>query len=227
MAVIPRRIAHADKPAAWPLVARAKAGAFVMLAFIVLASGSAFAGSAASVPAPATHPGRFVSQQFGITLVYPHRIRVLEHFPSSYLMPQPRWNHRGPRHVPGQALVALKLPGSNAAKRGLLRLGVSDTPKAVQDCLFTPAEIKRWLPGVNKVRHVRIDHVYFQMVTSGSAAAGHDMSERLYRGVHNGLCIAVDLIVAGSWAVDEKPAFSTDEAVQRLTGLLQGLHFVK
>lgn len=196
------------------------------IAALVAASSPLLAESATSGAALEADTAHFTSQTFGITLDYPSSLKVLSQFPSSYLMPQPRWNHRGPLHVPGQALVALELPDSNAVKRGLLRLGASNVPKAVQDCLFTQSEIDRWVPGVNKVRHVRIDDVDFQMVTSGGAAAGHGMSEELYRAVHDGHCIAVDLIVAGSWAVDEKPAFSTDEAFQRLTELLQGLHFI-
>lgn len=168
----------------------------------------------------------FVSQAFGITLHYPATLEALEEFPSSFFTPGSGWNHRGPKQVPGSALIALKLPDSNAVLHGVLRLGASNAPKALNDCLFSKEEIQTQLPGINTVHQVRLDKVDFQMVTSGGAATGHEISERSYRAVHTNHCIAIDLIVAGSWAVENQQApFSTDEAFNQLTALLAGLDF--
>lgn len=198
----------------------------IALAVVVLAlaSSAALAKSATDTTVSNAPMARFVSQKVGITFAYPSRLKQFDHFPSSYLMPNPRWNHRGPHNAPGHQLVALKLPDSNAASTGILRLGVSDDARARQYCSFSSAEIDR-LPGVNTVQHLRIDHVDFQMVTSGGTAGPADISEQSYRAAYNGYCIAIDLVVTGNWASEQKAAFSNDEAFHRLTDLLQGIQF--
>lgn len=169
---------------------------------------------------------RFVSHQYGMVLDYPGGLTVHHEFQPGYFLGT-RWNAYAPKNVAGDALLALRLPESNEVTKGILRLGASDAPRAVRHCVLSATAVD-WVSR-HKAESVQIAGVTFQRVTHSGAGMSHYLQRRSYRAVHDGHCIAIDLIVAGTnphvYAPPRTPPFSVDAAFTRLTALLDGFRF--
>lgn len=180
---------------------------------------------AACVHAPAKHgPGaaRFDSPGHNVAMVYPASLQARRDFESGYFL-QTRWNPDAPEDVPGEGLLTLTLPGSNKLVTAELRLGASDSDRAVEDCA---------LPDdghAGAVSTVVLDGVTFRRRDTGDAGMNHFLSRHAYRGVAHGHCYAIDLIVDGTnpgvYPGNPEPPMTRQAAFRRLTALLGGLTF--
>lgn len=183
-------------------------------------------GSDSAGDRPVRDSARFVSQKYGLVFAYPEDLVVRHDFQSGYFLGE-RWNSHVPDDAAGDALLALRLPASNAVTKAVLRLGASDAPRAVQYCLLSPSTVARL--SRDEADYMRIDGVRFQRVMRSSAGMSHYLHRRSYRAVYNDHCIAIDLVVAGTnpqvYAPPRTPPFSVDAAFRRLAALLQGLRF--
>lgn len=167
---------------------------------------------------------RFHSQHYGLAFDYPGKLTVRHDFQSGYF-PGERWNPDAPDDVPGDMLLALRLPASNEVTKGILRLGASDAPVARQHCTLSQSAVASLPRGESG--QTRIDGVTFQRVTRSDAGMNHYRRMHSYRAVQDGHCIAIDIIVAGTnpqvYEPPRSAPFSSDAAFQRLTALLDGL----
>ncbi len=176
-----------------------------------------------SAPVPGSQ-ARFVSQDYRLAVDYPRELKAAHDFESDYFLGS-RWDSSSDGNTAGAALLALTLPDSNNLVRGVMRIGASDDARAIDVCL--PAA------GTLDTRSTRIDGVDFVRLDQGDAAMNHYSQVRRYRAVRDDQCIAIDLIVtgtrAGVYAADDRPEqpFTPDQAMDRLSDLLDGIHFLR
>lgn len=198
----------------------------LVMAVSLLAGCFSGPGSGSAADSPDSDSARFVSQKYGLVFAYPTDLVIHHDFQPGYFLDE-RWNTYVPEDVAGDALLALRLPDSNEVTKAVLRLGASDAPEAVQHCLLPPATVAR--VSRHEATSTRIGGVRLQRVTHSGAGMSHYLHRRSFRTVHNGRCIAIDLIVAGTnpkvYAPPRTPPFSVDVAFRRLAALLQGLQF--
>lgn len=76
---------------------------------------------------------------------------------------------------------------------------------------------------------VRLDGVEFLRFEAGDAAMSHYLNVRSYRGVHDGRCYAIDLLVYGTrpevYEPPATPPFTQEAAFARLERALAGFAF--
>jgi|GEM_PF-2247228 len=197
----------------------------VFVASLALLAGCA--GSPAWDPkAPlASDMARFQSSDYRLVIDYPRDVDASRSFVSDYFLGS-RWDSSSDGNTAGTPLLALTLPDSNQLVRAVIRIGASDDARAVDVCL--PA------PGTPGTSDRRIDAIEFTRVDQGDAAMSHYSQTRSYRAVRDeDQCIAIDLIVTGTRAgvydAQDRPEqpFTPDQAMSRLTDLLDGIHFLR
>ena len=191
---------------------------------MALALAGCTGGRANNARAPAT--ARYSNTAYHVALSYPSRLQATARFAGDYLL-APRWNPDAAADVTGKPLLALKLPESNNLLDARLRLGASARPAARADC--QGPSTTNVAPGFAKPRTVAIDGVKFTRYTTGDAGMSHFLQRHSYRGVHQGVCYAVDLVVSGVnpgvYANKPTPPMTRNAAFKRLTALLDGLSF--
>lgn len=196
----------------------------VVLLCTVLLSGCAHDSAFdAGAPVPDSQ-ARFVSQDYRLAVDYPRELEDAHDFESDYFLGS-RWDSSSDGNTAGAALLALTLPDSNKLIRGVMRIGASDDARAVDACL--PAA------DTPNARSTRIHGVDFVRLDQGDAAMSHYSQVRSYRAVRDDQCIAIDLIVTGTraavYAAADRPEqpFTPDQAMDRLSDLLDGIHFLR
>lgn len=124
--------------------------------------------------------------------------------------------------APGERLLLLVLPDSNAIATGLWRLGVSRAPAAIDACLTLP-------PNARDAGSRNIDGRPFHAFTLADAGMSHFQRIEGYRARIDGACYAVDLIVQGTngqvYDPPRQAPFSADHALERLREITTGLRF--
>ncbi|MES1924053.1 hypothetical protein [Salinisphaera sp. T31B1] len=201
----------------------ARAGLVALVFSGVLAACAGARPGDLDTPVAAGHT-RFVSDDYGIVVVYPDRVHAANAFQPDYFLGS-RWNSTADDDTAGSPLLALTLPGSNKLTRGVMRVGASDDARAVDAC-------ERSADGT-RVTTQRIGGVRFTRVDSADAAMNHYSRMQRYRAVHDGRCVAIDLIVTGVnadvYAAEDRPRqpFTPDQAMNRLHALLDGVFFTR
>lgn len=169
--------------------------------------------------APLAH---FQSSAYGFRVDYPQDMIARRSFADGY-MRNDAWKAWAPPGSPGHPIVALIVPGSDDITRAALRIGASRDPQAVNDCLTAPPNA-RGDHGTRTVNGARF--TYFE---AGDAAMNHYMHTHSYRLVHDGACIAIDLMVTGTnpqvYSPPRTPPFTKSAAFATLQKALQGFHF--
>lgn len=157
----------------------------------------------------------FISERYGLSVNYPADLELQRAFSRSYLAAAGWKTYLGADAPPGQALVALVMPQSNAVTRGELRIGVSRDPAALESCTRLPSAAQ---PGSS--RQVMISDVPFTAFQAADAAMSHSLNVTSLRGVHDGTCYAIDVLVfATNPQVYDPPAtppFSAKDVFARL-----------
>ncbi|HEY0333623.1 MAG TPA: hypothetical protein VGC74_07925 [Stenotrophomonas sp.] len=102
------------------------------------------------------------------------------------------WTAFAPAGQPGTALAALRLDGSNDITAAELRIGRSDDAKVVTHCTEPPEEAD------GTPEPVELDGVTFLHYHAADAAMSHYLEVDGYRGLREGQCVAIDLIVSGT-----------------------------
>lgn len=125
--------------------------------------------------------------------------------------------------APGDRLLLLELPESDDVATALWRLGASRDAKAVANCLSLPANAQA-MPSKTTLAGEA-----FTGFTLGDAGMSHFQNAEGYRAVVNDTCYAIDLIVEGTngkvYDPPRQPPFSSDEAMERLRAISDGLSF--
>ncbi|MBB6182806.1 hypothetical protein [Oleiagrimonas soli] len=164
----------------------------------------------------------FRSSAFGFRLDYPKGMLEQRSFTGGYIS-NDAWKAYASPDSKGTPVVALILPGSDDVSRAALRIGASRDPQSVNDCLKAPSTA-RGASGTRSIHGARF--TYFE---AGDAAMNHYMHTHSYRLVHDGACIAIDLMVTGTnpqvYDPPRKPPFTQDDAFARLQQALRGFHF--
>jgi len=102
------------------------------------------------------------------------------------------WTAFAPAGQAGTALAALRLDGSNDITAAELRIGRSDDPQVVTACTEPPSEAQ------GTPEPVELDGVTFLHYHAEDAAMSHYLQVDGYRGLRQGQCVAIDLIVSGT-----------------------------
>ncbi|WP_106419925.1 hypothetical protein [Salinicola tamaricis] len=123
--------------------------------------------------------------------------------------------------APGEALITLALPGSDAITTGLWRLGISRDPEAVRQCQRPPANAQRESSPSTLDGHAVV------VFTQNDAGMNHFREVESYRSVIAATCYAIDLIVEGSngdvYDPPRQAPFSREAAHQALREINAGL----
>lgn len=153
---------------------------------------------------------------------YPTSLQATHGFEKNYFM-NTRWNPDAGQSVSGQGLLTLTLPKSDKLITGELRLGASKKAEAVDNCAL-PED-----GNSQSASSTVIDGVTFQRRNTRDAGMNHFLLRHAYRGIANGHCYAIDLVVDGTnpgvYPDNPKPPMTKKEALQRLSKLLNGLSF--
>ncbi|ROO27059.1 hypothetical protein SAOR_09475 [Salinisphaera orenii MK-B5] len=205
---------------------RRRAWGMILAAVVALAalSGCAAApGMSDTSVASAASSRHYHSPRYGLAIAYPQGVPAARRFEADYFLGT-RWNPDAAAAVPGDALLALTLPGSNTITRGVMRIGASRAPRALAAC-SGPSSGPAGAPA--EPRRVLIDGVAFTRVDTGDAAMNHHLQRHSYRAVTAGRCIAIDLIVTGVnpsvYASPPARPFDRETAFARLEALLSRL----
>jgi len=102
------------------------------------------------------------------------------------------WTAFAPAGQAGTPLAALRLDGSNEITAAELRIGRSDDPQVVTACTEPPSEAQ------GTPEPVELDGVTFLHYHAEDAAMSHYLQVDGYRGLRQGQCVAIDLIVSGT-----------------------------
>ncbi|MFC4728101.1 hypothetical protein [Coralloluteibacterium thermophilus] len=168
---------------------------------------------------------RFRAIEFGFELAYPPEVTFTRSFQRSHLGAG-GWKAFAPTNSRGEPVAALVLPGSNALAAGELRVGVSTQAADVAACLELPPSA---VPGTRGEEE--IDGVPFVRFDAHGTARNSRMFVRGFRAVRNRQCYAIDLIVTGTDAdpatLPQEPPFSREEALVRVSALLDGFGFIR
>ncbi|MDH4572736.1 hypothetical protein [Salinicola acroporae] len=125
--------------------------------------------------------------------------------------------------APGDRLILLELPESDDEETALWRLGASRDEEAVANCLRLPANAQATPSKTTLAGEA------FSGFTLGDAGMSHFQNVEGYRAVVNDTCYAIDLIVQGTdgevYDPPRQPPFSSDEAMERLRTISDGLSF--
>lgn len=186
------------------------------------APGAGTEASRAARPGPSASERSFHSARYGFTLHYAPQLRMTRSFRRNDLG-NGRWKaYAGPGSA-GDPVVALVLPGSNHVTAAELRIGASRDPAAVRSCTQPPGAAQ----GTPSRRTV--DGVPFTYFRAADAAMSHYLETRSYRAVHDGACIAIDLLVTGTrpevYDPPATPPFTQARAFERLQRALRGFRF--
>lgn len=190
--------------------------------FIALALSCLLSACHTQAAPESTSDAHFSSTKYGVTLSYPKTVKAQQGFTSNYFM-NTRWNPDARDHQPGQGLLTLTLPASNKLLTGELRLGVSR--HTTSKCALPDSG------NSGDVTTTTIDGTPFKRRDTRDAGMNHFLLRHAYRGLANGHCYAIDLIVSGTnpgvYPDNPKPPMSKQVAFQKLAKLLDGLSFSK
>lgn len=160
----------------------------------------------------------FSSTQYPLTLDYDSAL-TRENGDASGYFDNGSWQVAG--DAPGERLLLLELPESDEITTGLWRLGASQDPGAVADCLVLP-DNARAMPD-----KTTLGGRTFQGFTTNDAGMSHFQTIQGYRSVIDDTCYAIDLIVEGTngdvYDPPRTAPFSRDDAMQRLQQINNGL----
>lgn len=166
----------------------------------------------------------FTSKQYGFSLQYPANLILRHTFENSYLDSANWKTFTNSDKAPGKAVVSLTLPGSNSVRAGELRIGISRAPKAIQNAIRLPNAARP-----ERLKHIKIDGVNFITYQAGDAGMSHYLNVRSYRGVHNHICYAIDILIIGTngqvYAPPRKPPFTKEYVLRQLTPVVASLKF--
>lgn len=177
---------------------------------------------------PPQQPGyrMFSSERYDIKLRYPADLELRHTFQGSTLAAAGWRTYMGPDAPPGRPLVALVIPASNEVTTGELRIGVSRNPAAVKTCLQLPDAARPASRG-----RVMIDGVPFTTFKAADAGMSHYLIVKSYRGLHEGTCYALDVLVFGTnpnvYDPPATPPFSKHKAFERLVPLALNVQFIE
>lgn len=181
----------------------------------------------ASGPIAAQHapaPGHvFASRAWGFRIDVPDGWAVQRGFKPSYLT-NGTWKTFAAPDAQGQPIVSLVMPGSNDVSDAEIRIGASRAANEVAACNQPPAAVR---PGSVAIR--RIHGIRFTTFAAGDAAMSHHLKVHAYRGVRNGTCYAIDLLVFGTnpqvFDPPARPPFSDARAFAAMDAVAQTLRF--
>lgn len=196
----------------------------LLIALSMLTACSSMAPVSKSIPQSGQQT--FKSERYGIQIRYPADLELHHTFSRSYLAADGWRTYMGPDAPPGQPLVALTMPASNQVTTGELRIGVSRAPAAVETCAHLPAAAR---PETRE--QVMIDGVPFTTFKARDAGMSHYLIVKSYRGVHQGTCYALDVLVFGTnpqvYEPPKKPPFSKKAVFDRLVPVALHMQFIE
>lgn len=176
--------------------------------------------TAQRVPAPG-HV--FESSEWGFRIDVPDGWAVRRGFKPSYLA-NGAWKTFAAPDSQGQPIVALVMPGSNDVSDAEIRIGANRAANEVAACDRPPAALRSGSVAIRRIHGLR-----FTTFAAGDAAMSHHLEVHAYRGVRNGACYAIDLLVFGTNPqVFDPPArspFSDARAFAAMDAAAQTLRF--
>lgn len=148
----------------------------------------------------------YASGEYGFTLRYPTASQIEESFSSTYRAPTSwRVNALGSATgTPLLAVIAYHVVNEKAYPRyytALVRLGVSGYPKEVKNCEKPTTD-----QGEEALSDVELNGTTWKAFSFESAGMMQYVRGVSYRTLHNGLCYALEKIVAGSSYKDDPPS---------------------
>lgn len=174
-----------------------------------------------SAVAPAPSRPTFTDASLGLSLKVPQGMSLHRDFKRSYL-DAGAWKIDAPAGSRGTPEAALVLDGSNAVTSAELRIGSSDDAEAVKHCQDTPPGAP---PGSSN--EATLSGIRFRHFKAGDAAMSHYRDVDGYRAVHDGRCLAIDLLVSGTrpevYDPPKPQPFTHAEAWSKLHAALDGL----
>ena len=181
----------------------------------------------AGVAPSATGTNRQVleSHRFGFRIEYPKGWTTRREFRRGYLA-DGSWKTYAPPGSRGTPVAALVVPGSNRITNAEVRIGVSRARGEVESCAKPPSSLR-----AGSTDRERIDSADFVTFEASDAAMSHYLDVRSYRGVHEGACYAIDLLVYGTnpqvYQPPATPPFSKDQAFAAMRDVLRTFHFTR
>lgn len=187
------------------------------------AAPTATAAPVAAAAAAANAAPAFIDRALGVSLAAVAGMQVHRDFARSYL-DNGAWKAYAAPDSQGSPLVALVMDGSNHIITAELRIGTSSDGAALRDCSAVPDSASP-----ESTSTVLLDGVAFRHFRAADAAMSHYMQVEGYRAVHQGRCIAIDLLLTGTNpdAYPEPPAlpFTRAQAWEKLHEALAAVHF--
>lgn len=190
------------------------------------ASARTAAGHLSSVPLAGTSTGpthAYTDPAWGFQIDVPARWTIRHDFPRDYLA-NGAWKTFAPPDSSGSPVLALVVPGSDHVTDAELRIGASKSAQDVRDCMDPPQNVR-----AGSVGSVTINGTRFTRFDAGDAAMSHHLNVRSYRGMHDGACYAIDLLVYG---VDPRvydppatPPFTDAQALARMQAVVETFRF--
>lgn len=181
--------------------------------------------ASAPVPGASSPVQRYINTGWGFRIDLPDGWSTSEGFKNSYLA-NDSWKTFAPPDSQGTPIVALVMPGSNSVTDAEIRIGASNAPGAVANCMQPPQSAQ---PG-NVSLH-EIQGVQFTAFKAADAAMSHHLKVHAYRALHNGACYAIDLVVFGTnpmvYSPPATPPFSDAEAFAAMHEVLTSFRFTR
>lgn len=151
----------------------------------------------------------YFNKKYGFKISYPANLKVVDQSPYHYyFLPQSSWRVNGSSH--GKAIAVIPVYHiTNAASYpryyGVeVRIGASTEPNDVKHCFDSDGSVGSSQENINGT----LFHV-FQLNDAGMMQY---MKGNSYRTIHNGACIAVEQLAAGSNYRDEASARDISDA---------------